>query len=45
MSIIIDSNLSFDEALLGKDIPEEILSTLTLCTLPYRAFDGRLHQG
>lgn len=43
--VIVDSAVSFAEALLGKDIRREILEKLKLLTVEYVSFDGRLHSG
>ena len=43
--VITDSNCSLDEALSGIDIPSRIRKMLTLVTVYYYSFDGRLHKG
>lgn len=43
--VITDSNYSLSEALTGIDIPTKIRKMLTLVTVYYYSFDGRLHKG
>lgn len=43
--IIIDSDYTIEEALMGKDIPDKIKRNLTLIDVQYYSFDRRLHQG
>lgn len=43
--IIIDSNMTFEEALAGKTIPQKIKDQLQLVNVDYYSFDGREHQG
>ncbi len=43
--IIIDSNLTFEEAVKGTKAPEEILKNLKLIDVEYFSFDGKLHKG
>lgn len=45
MGIIIDSNISFEEAILGSLAPVEIISNLTLFDVFYYSFDEKIHQG
>ena len=42
---IIDSAMSFEEAIAGITIPAEILENLALVDVQYVSFDGLLHQG
>lgn len=42
---IVDSAVSLDEALRGKDIPREIIEKLKLLTVEYVSFDGLLRSG
>ena len=42
---IIDSSMTFEQALLGTKAPKEVIDSLCLITVCYRAFDGRLYQG
>jgi hypothetical protein len=44
-SPIMDSTLTFTEAVAGTQAPPEVLATLRLVDIRYYAFDGRLHQG
>jgi peptidoglycan LD-endopeptidase CwlK len=43
--IIIDSDMSFSEAIDGTDAPLEIIDTLSLADVFYYSFDGKRHQG
>ncbi len=43
--LIIDSNLSFEAAIKGQNIPQSIIKNLELVTVQYYSFDGKLHQG
>lgn len=43
--LIIDSELTFDEAIAGISIPEDILKQLELVNVQYYSFDAKLHQG
>jgi hypothetical protein len=43
--IIVDSSMSFSEAVEGTTAPEEIILTLSLVDVLYYSFDGRKHQG
>ena len=45
VKIITDSNCSLTEALSGINIPSSILKSLTIVTVYYYSFDGRLHKG
>lgn len=42
---IIDSKMTFDEAVAGTKAPKDIIASLCLLEVYYFAFDGRLHQG
>lgn len=44
-SIIIDSQMTFDEATKGTDAPKPLLDSLLLMTVEYYSFDKKLHQG
>ncbi len=44
-AVIVDSRLSFPEALAGIGAPLSIIDILSLLTVTYYSFDGRLHQG
>lgn len=37
--------MSLDEALEGKDIPDDIKKTLTLVDIPFLSFDGEVQEG
>lgn len=43
--LIIDSQLSFEEAIDGISIPQSILDDLVLVNVFYYSFDGNLHKG
>ena len=43
--IIIDSTMSFSEAIEGTTAPEEIVDSLALVDVLYYSFDGKRHQG
>ncbi len=43
--IIIDSNMSFDEAIKGTTAPKEIIKSLTIIDVEYYSFDNKLHRG
>lgn len=43
--IIIDSRMSFAEAIEGTRAPENVLRELHLLNVSYYSFDGKLHQG
>jgi hypothetical protein len=43
--IIIDSAMSFSEAIEGTTAPEEIVDSLSLVDVLYYSFDGKKHQG
>jgi hypothetical protein len=45
LEIILDSNLDFEDAVIGLNIPHTILENLELVTVYYYGFDDRLHQG
>ncbi len=44
-SVIIDSNMSFEEAVRGSDAPGELIEKLELLTVEYYSLDGKLHRG
>ena len=44
-AVVIDSALSFDDALKGQRLPPSIKRRLRLVNVRYYSFDGRLHQG
>lgn len=43
--IIVDSRLSYAEAIYGTAAPKAIIEELCLLEVRYHSFDGRLHQG
>ena len=43
--IVIDANFSFEEAIKGQNIPNNILENLQLVEVHYYGFDERLHKG
>lgn len=43
--IIIDSNISLEEALIGTEAPKEIIETLEIIDVEYYSIDGKLHRG
>lgn len=43
--VIVDSSMSFSEAVEGTTAPEDIILTLSLVDVLYYSFDGRKHQG
>lgn len=45
MSIVIDSKLTFEQAVLGSIAPLEIIESLVLLDVCYYSFDGKIHQG
>jgi peptidoglycan LD-endopeptidase CwlK len=42
---IVDSRLSFVEAIAGTEAPPDVIRELCLLEVRYNSFDGRLHQG
>lgn len=44
-SLLIDSELSLEDALSGQNIPQSLKENLELLTVQYYGFDGLLHQG
>ncbi|MCX7909684.1 MAG: M15 family metallopeptidase [Ignavibacteria bacterium] len=45
MELIIDSDLTFEEAIKGSKAPKEIIDSLTLIDVFYYSFDKKLHKG
>lgn len=43
--VIIDSNITLEEALAGADIPDDIRETLALLDIDHVSFDGTLRRG
>ncbi len=44
-NIIIDSDMTFEQALSGTKAPEEIIDSLILLDVEYYSFDNKLHKG
>ncbi len=44
-SVIVDSDMSFNEAIKGTQAPKDILDSLVLVDLFYYSFDRKLHKG
>ena len=42
---VIDSELDFDEAVAGQNIPQSVLENLRLVNVYYYGFDDKLHKG
>lgn len=42
---IVDSELTFEEAIKGTKAPEEIVEQLTIINIDYLSFDGKIHRG
>jgi len=42
---IVDSRMTFEEAIAGTAAPRDVIESLSLIHVSYRAFDCRLHQG
>jgi len=45
VEIIIDSNMTFEEAIRGTKAPMEIIDSLTLIDVFYYSFDKKIHKG
>lgn len=43
--VIIDSNLTFGEAMAGTKAPKDIIDSMTIVNVRYYSTDGKLHQG
>ena len=43
--IVIDANLTFQEAIKGTKAPKSLIDSLKLITVQYYGFDGKIHQG
>lgn len=43
--MIIDSSMSFGDAIAGTDAPADVVGNLCLLEVCYFSFDGKLHQG
>ena len=44
-SVLIDSNMKFDEAIKGTKAPQEVIDNLCLLDVSYYSFDNKIHQG
>jgi hypothetical protein len=44
-AVIIDSDMTFDEAIAGSKAPSEVIDNLVLLNLKYYSVDGKIHQG
>src|ERR1035437_3216863 len=44
-SVIIDSNISLQQALVGTKAPQKIIDSLTMVNVDYYSFDKRIHRG
>ncbi len=44
-NIIIDSDLSFEEAIEGTKAPDSVIKNLVLLNIKYISLDGKIHQG
>lgn len=44
-TVIVDSNMSFDEAIKGTTAPQEVIDQLELINVEYYSTDGKLHRG
>lgn len=44
-SVVVDSRITFEEAIRGTTAPDSIIRTLTLVDVEYYSFDNRLHRG
>ena len=42
---VIDSNIDFEQAVSGKNIPQSIIENLRLVDVYYYGFDEKLHKG
>lgn len=45
MEPVVDSALTFDEAIAGTSAPQTVIDTLALVDVQYLSFDGLLHRG
>ncbi len=43
--VMIDSDMTFEEAIAGINIPETIRNNLVIIDVQYYSFDNKLHQG
>lgn len=45
MDVIVDSNMTFDEAIKGTSAPKNILDDMVLVNVKYYSVDNKIHQG
>jgi hypothetical protein len=43
--VIIDAQMTFEEAIAGTNAPQDVTEQLTLVDVEYYSFDGKLHRG
>ncbi len=43
--VVIDSAMTFEEAIKGTKAPQDVIDNLMLLNVDYYSFDGRLHRG
>lgn len=43
--IIIDSKMTFEEAIAGSPAPKEIIENIEIVDIDYYSFDGKIHRG
>ena len=43
--VIIDSDMTFEEAIAGTNAPDGIINNLTILNVEYYSFDNKLHRG
>lgn len=44
-SVIVDSNMTFEEAIAGTKAPQSVIDDLVLLNLEYFSTDGKIHRG
>lgn len=45
MNVIVDSEMTFEEAIAGTKAPKNIVENLAIMNVAYYSFDGKLHRG
>lgn len=45
MNVIVDSNITFEQAIAGSIAPKDVIDSLVLLDVKYYSFDGKIHQG
>ncbi len=45
ISPIIDSNMTFEEAIKGSKAPQDVIDSIEILNVKYISFDGKLHSG